>query len=308
MNHQFTAQSPPGMKNTPEQSALIHRHHGSVEVIGLPAFDDNLIWVLKPHVIENTTRVPVTVVDPGDALPVIDFCRRHGLVPTDILLTHHHGDHTGGVSGLLEWMQQRYPEHPVRVFGPKIESIPGVTHSLRGDELLTLGCSVAVSVLSVPGHTRGHLAFLMDSSPGVTPPALFSGDLLFGLGCGRLFEGTAAQMHAALLSVSALPDNTRIYCAHEYTLLNLPFALHVDPHNTPLQLRAQEIRQLRQAGRSTLPLEMAVEKATNPFLRADVAEVAAVVCPASEMKSQEPTPALEVFTRLRALRDTFKAS
>jgi hydroxyacylglutathione hydrolase len=296
------------MKNTQEQSGLIQSHHGTLDVIGLPAFDDNLIWLLRPHLVQDTTAVPVTVVDPGDASPVIDYCRRNGLIPSDILLTHHHADHTGGVSGLLEWLQERYPDHPVRVFGPLIESIPGVTHSLQGNELLTLGCGVAVSVLSVPGHTRGHLAYFMDSAPGVTPPALFSGDLLFGLGCGRLFEGTAAQMHAALLAVSALPDNTRIYCAHEYTLLNLPFALHVDPHNTLLKIRAAEIRALRQAGRPTLPLELAVEKATNPFLRADVAEVAAAVCPALEMKSQGFTLALEVFTRLRAMRDTFKAS
>lgn len=308
MRHQFTAQSPPRMNNAQEQSGIIQSHHGSVDVIGLPAFNDNVIWLLRPHRNGDMHGLPVSIVDPGDASPVVDYCRRNGLIPTEILLTHHHADHTGGVSELLEWMQVQHPGRVVRVLGPAIESISGVTHSLQGGELLQLGCGVVVSVLSVPGHTRGHLAYYLDKSAALKPPALFSGDLLFGLGCGRLFEGTAAQMHAALLAVSALPDNTRIYCAHEYTLLNLPFALHVDPHNTLLKIRAEEIRALRQAGCPTLPLELAVEKATNPFLRADVADVSSAVCSAAPVMAQDSGQALDVFTRLRAMRDTFKAS
>jgi hydroxyacylglutathione hydrolase len=223
-------------------------------------------------------------------------------------LTHHHADHTGGVSELVQWTQQHHPGDTVKVFGPAAESIASVTHPLQGGESLTLDGGIPVTVWSVPGHTRGHLAFYLDGSTGVTPPALFSGDLLFGLGCGRLFEGTAAQMHAALEAVCALPDETRIYCAHEYTLLNLPFALHVDPDNRQLQLRANEIRQLRQAGHATLPLELAVEKATNPFLRSDVLSLPAAGSGETTHASRDPVQSLAVFTQLRAMRDTFKAT
>lgn len=307
---QFTVQSAPFMKNMSEQFGLIHASHGKVDVVGLPAFNDNLIWLLQAVApADPSVARRVAVVDPGDAIPVIDYCRRQGLIPTEILLTHHHADHTGGVSELLEWGQAQYPDQAMRVYGPAIESIAGVTHPLQGAERLSLASGVILTVMSVPGHTRGHLAYLLGSTGidgmptagRIDPPGLFSGDLLFGLGCGRLFEGTAAQMYAALLQVCALPDDTRIYCAHEYTLLNLPFALRVDPDNAVLQARAGEIRRLRQAGNSTLPLTLAVEKATNPFLRADQPVLSAAVC------AEETATALEVFARLRAMRDTFKA-
>lgn len=299
---QFTVQSAPFMKNMSEQSGFIHASHGLVDVVGLPAFNDNLIWLLQSVApADDLVATPVAVVDPGDAMPVIDYCRRRSLVPTTILLTHHHADHTGGVAALLDWVAEINPALTVTVYGPSTEDIADVTCPLTGGETLALEGGMTLEVLSVPGHTRGHMAYALKTTSQINPVALFCGDLLFGLGCGRLFEGTAAQMYAALAKVSALPDDTRLYCAHEYTLMNLPFALRVEPDNPVLQSRATQIRALRQAGKATLPLLLAEEKATNPFLRANQLALREAVCAA------DSATALEVFTRLRAMRDTFKA-
>lgn len=290
------------MKNTTEQPSYIHIRHGLLDVAGLPAFNDNVIWLLCAVPAETTPNRCVTVVDPGDAAPVIAYCRQHRLLPTTILLTHHHADHTGGVAALRRWVSEIDPTASVTVYGPAVEEIPDVTDPLSGGEMLDVGHGVTFQVLSVPGHTRGHLAYVLNVTSQIAPTAVFCGDLLFGLGCGRLFEGTAAQMHAALMQICALPDEARIYCAHEYTWMNLPFALSVDPGNAALQARAKQIRALRLAGQSTLPLLLAAEKATNPFLRADQPALREAVC------AEESATPLAVFTRLRAMRDTFKAS
>lgn len=283
-----------------QQSSPKGRHtveHPGFSVTGLPAFNDNYIWVLESVTVSGAPCV--AVVDPGDAAPVIDYCRRHGLVPTQIWLTHHHADHVGGVAELVDWVTRQSLESSVMVYGAAAEAIPGVTQSLRGGETLTLG-DLRVEVLSVPGHTRGHLAYIAGAATEI--PALFSGDLLFGLGCGRLFEGTAAQMHTALSLVRDLPPRTRVYCAHEYTLLNLPFALAVDPDNPQLLAHAEAIRRLRSIGEPTVPLTLSVECATNPFLRSDQAalQASAMVGDAASV--------VDVFARLRQMRDTFKAS
>lgn len=281
---------------SPSPSGLHSTDHAGFVVTGLPAFNDNYIWVVES--MGGVSPQQVAVVDPGDAAPVIDDCRRRGLVPQQIWLTHHHADHTGGVAELCEWIARQSPSLPVVVYGPASEAIPGVTQALGGGESLTFG-GQQVDVLSVPGHTRGHLAYVVGAA--TAKPALFCGDLLFGLGCGRLFEGTAAQMHAALTQVRRLPAQTRVYCAHEYTLLNLPFARAVDPQNPKLVARAEVIRQLRDAGAPTVPLTLGEECATNPFLRCDQ-----VALRASAVVDQD-APDVDVFARLRQMRDTFKA-
>ena len=284
----------------------IRSEHGALTVVGLPAFDDNLIWILVPETSVEGAAGPVAVVDPGDAAPVLDYCRRAQSIPTSILLTHHHADHTGGVAEIIDWMVQHYPEHPVRVYGPAVEQIPEVTDPLSGGEEIEPfhsfegGQRISLAVMDVAGHTRGHLAYLLRPNQTMKPGALFSGDLIFGLGCGRLFEGTATQMSDALARVSQLEGSTRIYCAHEYTLLNLPFALAVDPDNAVLVERGMKIRALRQQGSPTLPLLLSEERATNPFLRCDQPALA-------EAAAESSAAPVDVFTALRAMRDTFKA-
>lgn len=276
--------------------------HQALKVVAIPAFDDNVIWLIKPAHLGDELGALVCVVDPGDAAPVIDYCKRHQLVPESILLTHHHADHTGGVAEILAWVKQVRPACDVRVYGPAAEEIPSVNHPLKGGETFSIGSGIVADVLPVAGHTRGHLAYLIPDKSGCHPPALFSGDLLFGLGCGRLFEGTADQMFAALGQVARLDPATRIYCAHEYTALNLPFALKVDPDNADLIKRGERIRALRLAGESTLPLLLAEELATNPFLRADQPALAASACLAEEDAPND------VFAALRKMRDHFKSA
>ena len=266
-------------------------------VLGLPAFNDNYIWIVAAT--HSSGQPPsVAIVDPGDAAPVIDYCRRHGQVPDQIWLTHHHADHTGGVAELRAWVARQFVGQELQVYGPAIEQIPGVTHPLDGDTHFRLG-DMPVEVLSVPGHTRGHLAYLVGAPSEA--PALFCGDTLFGLGCGRLFEGTALQILESLARIAVLPPETRIYCAHEYTLLNLPFALAVDSSNSALQSRAQTIRQRLAHGEPTVPMTLSDELMTNPFLRSDQTALRDAA-----MLPDGASP-LEVFTRLRQMRDTFKA-
>lgn len=286
-----------------DSSNPIHKAHGALNVIGLPAFNDNLIWVLEstsPAMSLDDTVRSIAIVDPGDAAPVVDYCRRSQRVPISILLTHHHADHTGGVADIVDWMARNYPAQRVRVFGPALESIPGVTDPLSGDESIKPLPGLALRVMDVAGHTRGHLAYVCVPTPDVNPGALFSGDLIFGLGCGRLFEGSAAQMFDALLRIAQLDDTTRVYCAHEYTLLNLPFALKVDPNNAMLSERGKSIRALRQQGVPTVPLLIGEERATNPFLRCDQPALAQAVC------AETGASPAEIFAALRLMRDTFK--
>jgi len=215
------------------------------EISLIPAFKDNYIWLL-------TLGNRAFVVDPGDAAPVLARLDADQLVLEGILITHHHADHQGGIAELKARYQ---PE----VFAPADESITGRTHPLWGGESIQV-LGQAVQVMAVPGHTLGHLAYFL-------PGALFCGDTLFGAGCGRLFEGTPAQMSASLDSIARLPDESRIYCAHEYTEANLRFALAVEPENLAVQQRIAKVATLRAAGLPSVPSTLAEEKATNPFLR-----------------------------------------
>lgn len=205
------------------------------------------------------------VVDPGDAQPVLEALQREGLQLQTILVTHHHADHVGGVDALRN-------ATGATVYGPATERIPAPLVKLHGGEALqTLG--LHFTVMDVPGHTAGHIAYYCDSIDGA--PLLFCGDTLFSAGCGRLFEGTPAQMLASLESLAALPGNTRLCCTHEYTLSNLKFALEVEPGNAALVAYNVRCQELRARGLPTLPSSIALERDINPFLRSRQPEVLA---------------------------------
>jgi hydroxyacylglutathione hydrolase len=229
-----------------------------LETIAIPAFQDNYIWLL------SNGRQAI-VVDPGDAAPVIAYLRQHRLRLYAILLTHHHLDHIGGLATLLNNDDTAH----IPVYGPKDEAIIGVTHPLEEQDTICFAAfQVMISVLNVPGHTRGHIAFLVEDTSG-GPARLFCGDTLFACGCGRLFEGTPQQMLASLDKLAALPETTRVYCAHEYTLSNIRFALACEPNNTALRQWRNDAHARRAGGAPTLPTTIGQEKQTNPFLRVD---------------------------------------
>lgn len=255
-------------------------------IIPIPAFRDNYIWALRKG-------AAVAVVDPGDALPVLDYLRAESATLTAILATHHHADHVGGIAELVE-------HFGAPVFGPASETIPGRTHPLgEGDRVLVPGLDVRLEVLDVPGHTAGHIAYVGEVD-GVH--VAFCGDTLFAGGCGRVFEGTPAQMWASLSKLAALPAATRIYCAHEYTLANLRFAAAVEPANAAVEVRRKRDEAARERGLPTVPSTLADEHATNPFLRAAVPAVAAAAAAHAGGKLQG---VVATFAALREWKNGF---
>ena len=256
--------------------------------VALPAFNDNYIWLLQ-----DTQRQRCAVVDPGDAQPVLNWLAQHPQWQlTDILVTHHHFDHVGGISALKEATQ-------AQVTGPAQETIPCLDVPVdEGATIELLGHTV--QVFAVPGHTSGHVVYFCQGAEH--SPWLLSGDTLFAAGCGRVFEGTAQQMYASLSRLAALPDDTLIYCTHEYTLSNLLFAQAVEPGSLDIQQRITEVRQLRDNQQITLPSNLALEKRSNPFLRCEQPQVIA----AAEQKAggRLETPSA-VFASLRSWKDTF---
>jgi len=252
-----------------------------LDIIRVPAFKDNYIWLLRKG-------ASAVVVDPGDARPVLDVLEREGLTLASILVTHHHNDHQGGIAELLT-------RFPARVFGPAAESITGIAQPLHGGETIRLeSLGVEFNVIAVPGHTLGHLAYYGSGS-------LFCGDTLFGAGCGRLFEGSPLQMHDSLAQLALLPDQTAVYCAHEYTEANLRFAVAVEPGNRKLRRRADEVAVARAKGLATVPSTIGLEKATNPFLRCREPEIIA----SAQTRVAQAHNDVEVFAALREWKNSF---
>lgn len=248
----------------------------------IAAFKDNYIWLI------SRPGIPYAViVDPGDAQPVIVALDKLALQPIAILITHHHRDHTGGIAALLK-------RYSLPVYGPATETIPGLTHGLRQDDQVSLPqIGLELSVLDVPGHTHGAIAFYGQG-------ALFCGDTLFTAGCGRLFEGTAVQMHASLAKLAALPDETQIYCGHEYTVANLRFAEVVEPANPDIQARLAAAQATRAQGLPTVPASLALERLTNPFLRPATPTVSAA---AERFAVQRLLTESDVFAVVRRWKD-----
>lgn len=254
-----------------------------IQITALPAFTDNYIWLLQDPATRNCA-----VVDPGNAAPVQAWLAANpGWALTDILITHHHHDHVGGVEQLKKATD-------AKVYGPASENIPARDVALKDNDRVTV-LGHDFDVIAVPGHTLGHIAYYHSG-------LLFCGDTLFAAGCGRLFEGTPQQMHTSLSRLAALPEDTRVYCTHEYTLSNLRFAAAVEPSNPDTLERLATVTRQREAGVITLPSTVALEKRTNPFLRTGVTSVKEK---ADERTGTDNSRPDMVFAALRAWKDTF---
>lgn len=255
-----------------------------MQIDPISAFKDNYIWALR-------SGSSAAVVDPGDARPVQEYLARERLQLVAILATHHHADHVGGISGLVGSNSGDVP-----VYGPKGEPISTLTHPVAGGDRVTIpALSVEFDVMDIPGHTRAHIAYYGSKM-------LFCGDTLFACGCGRVFEGTPAQMHASLQKLAALPESTLVYCGHEYTMANIGFARHVEPGNVALAERERQDAATRERRLPTLPTTVGHERTTNPFLRCDQPEVAQS---ASRHIGKAVRDPVEVFAAIRDWKNRF---
>ncbi len=266
---------------------------GTLSVLTVPAFNDNYLWLVHDD-------IHAIVIDPGDAVPILAALDAHKLSLVAILLTHHHADHIGGVPELLQ--RFKVPRFKIPVYGPQLEKIATVTHPLtEGDTVVIAELGLTLSVLDVPGHTRGHIAYVASQQGW-----LFCGDTLFAGGCGRLFEGSPAQMAASLSKLAALPDSTEVYCAHEYTLANLRFAHAVEPDNILLTNRIQVEQAKRNQGQPTVPFTIGLEKATNPFLRyQEPAILNRLKASGRLLHTEHQTEPVAAFAALREWKNTF---
>jgi hydroxyacylglutathione hydrolase len=256
-----------------------------LKVTPVPAFSDNYIWLI--HGLADPRSV--AIVDPGDPRPVLKRLKDDRLGAVAILVTHHHADHVGGVDALVA-------ELGVPVYGPASERIPRIDFPLReGDRVAPDGLGIEFGVIDCPGHTAGHIAYHGHGT-------LFCGDTLFSAGCGRLFEGTPAQMSRSLGKLAALPDDTRVYCTHEYTLSNLRFAGAVEPANDDVRAYIERVGRLRSEDRPTLPSTLGLEREVNPFLRC----AESTVREAAERRAGRPlVDDVEVFSVVRSWKDGF---
>lgn len=255
-----------------------------LKIIAIPAFTDNYIWVVI-HKRNNKCAI----IDPGDANPVLEFLDNEPYELAAILITHHHMDHIGGVKAIKE-------RYPVPVYGPATEALEVSDIQLyEGDIVGLAGLNCEFRILDIPGHTAGHIAYVNDD-------VLFCGDTLFAAGCGRLFEGTPGDMLSSLTKLAALPNKTQVYCAHEYTLANLRFAVQAEPQNGDIKKRLRAVERLRNKGKITLPSSIALERNTNPFLRARELSVKAQ----AELHVGHPLHSdTEVFRVIREWKDNF---
>jgi hydroxyacylglutathione hydrolase len=250
----------------------------------IEVLQDNYVWA-----IHSPDGKHVVVVDPGEAPPVLDYIQQQGLILEGILLTHRHLDHTGGVLGLLEHFKN------IPVYGSLLDKVPGITHFVKeGDEIILPKIALTLKVLDIPGHTLGHVAYVADG-------ILFSGDTLFSCGSGKIFEGTPSQMAESLGKLKQLPPDTLMYCGHEYTLSNIAFAQKVDPDNVALAQRKKEAAELREKDLPSLPVTMATELQTNPFLRCEEPTIVKAVQNYSKVALNDP---VEVLAHLRQWKNS----
>ncbi len=254
-------------------------------VLHVPALQDNYIWLLR-----GEPGHYAVIVDPGESEPVIQTLERERLHPLAILCTHHHHDHVGGIEELV----RRYK---LPVYGPAREQIPCMTHALDDGAQVTFPeLGVSLAVIATPGHTLGQIVYYGHGM-------LFCGDTLFSAGCGRLFEGTPEQMHTSLIRLAALPADTRVYCAHEYTLANLRFALTVEPDNRDAREHLERVQAARLNDRPSLPSTIGLERRINPFLRTAVPSVRKA---AQDHANQPLNSETDIFSTLRRWKDSFR--
>jgi len=250
----------------------------------IPIFKDNYIWILL-----NSEKNKVIAVDPGDAYPLIDYLTFNSVSLEAILITHHHHDHVGGIKELIE-------QYDVKIYGPQNELIEGLTYPVAEGFCIEFPFLESwCQVIDVPGHTLGHIAYLL---PGI----LFCGDTLFSAGCGRLFEGSAEQMYYSLQKIASLPSDTKLYCTHEYTLKNLQFANQVEPNNEAILRRIEQVTALRKQNKPSLPTTIKDELQVNPFLRCHVKEIE---LNAQRYVGEKLNRPVDVFRALRSWKDVF---
>ncbi|MGB2739478.1 MAG: hydroxyacylglutathione hydrolase [Cognaticolwellia sp.] len=261
----------------------------NIKISMIKAFSDNYIWAIS-----SNSGQKLALVDPGDANVCIEFIEQHKIQLSTILITHHHADHVGGIKKLLEYCKNK--QWPLTVYGPESENIPHCDVALNESHTVKLAdFDLEFKIIDLPGHTSGHIAYLSQDN-------LFCGDTLFSGGCGRLFEGTASQMLSSLEKLSALPERTHVYCAHEYTQANLNFALTVEPCNSELVHYYNQVLQKREQDIPTIPTSIMLEKKINPFLRC---HEPSLMTSASEFSGDAVTDKLKAFTIIRAWKDNF---
>lgn len=263
-------------------------------ISAIPAFNDNYIWALT-----SSTTNDCVLVDPGDADLCIKFIEENDKTLSAIMVTHHHWDHTDGIEKLTQYCSSKGQD--VSVYTPKKENITHSTNALvEGNTVQLPKLGLEFSVIELPGHTLGHIAYYSDD-------IIFCGDTLFSGGCGRLFEGTAQQMFESLNKLQQLPERTRVYCTHEYTLANLEFALTVEPNNAELIHYYNQVHQLREQDKITLPSSILREKQINPFLRCNSAEIINSVSEYAMHNNPDNSAMneLDTFTKLRKWKDNF---
>lgn len=265
--------------------------HSTVNVTAIKAFADNYLWAV-------TRNNKAALVDPGDGDACIDFLEEKQLILSTILVTHHHADHTGGIKALVAYCQQK--QWPLTIYGPANEEIPLCDVKLvQDDEIHLADLDIDFHVIDLPGHTLGHIAYF---APEPIEPLLFCGDTLFSGGCGRIFEGSAAQMLSSLTKLANLPEQTKVYCAHEYTQANLTFALTVEPTNDALINYSKSVNELRANGQATIPTTIGLEKKINPFLRS---HQHTIQTSAIQFNNNAQANSLDAFTTIRRWKDQF---